>query len=278
MSIAVPAPADRRANPLTRHLGHRPPRAAPHAPPARGAGRRDDPADHVRAAVRVRVRRRDPGADGGSYREFLMGGIFAQTIVFGAFGVAITLANDRTNGAIDRFRSLPIAQRRGARRPRRREPAASMLPIILMSICGLIVGWRIHSGVARRGRRLRADARPSRSRSSGSACCSAACCRRPEAVQGVAFVGDLPAHVHRQHVRAGGDAAGRPARRSRSGTRSRRWRRRCASCSATRGASSARTRPGRCSTPSPTRWIWIVGIVLVCAPIAIRAYRRTTSD
>ena len=37
-----------------------------------------------------------------------MGGIFAQTIVFGAFGVAITLAHDRTNGAIDRFRSLPI--------------------------------------------------------------------------------------------------------------------------------------------------------------------------
>ena len=38
-----------------------------------------------------------------------MGGIFAQTIVFGAFGVAIALAYDRANGAIDRFRSLPIA-------------------------------------------------------------------------------------------------------------------------------------------------------------------------
>src|SRR5258706_13211722 len=49
---------------------------------------------------------RVPG--GGSYREFLMGGIFAQTIVFGAFGVAIALAHDRTNGAIDRFHSLPM--------------------------------------------------------------------------------------------------------------------------------------------------------------------------
>src|SRR5205807_3429811 len=46
---------------------------------------------------------------GGNYREFLMGGIFAQTIVFTAFGVAIALAHDRTNGAIDRFHSLPIA-------------------------------------------------------------------------------------------------------------------------------------------------------------------------
>src|SRR5882724_10020952 len=39
---------------------------------------------------------------GGNYREFLMGGIFAQTLVFGLFGVAIGLAYDFTNGAIDR--------------------------------------------------------------------------------------------------------------------------------------------------------------------------------
>ena len=53
-----------------------------------------------------------------------MGGIFAQTIVFGAFGVAIALANDRTNGAIDRFHSLPIARGAVLGRPRGREPAA----------------------------------------------------------------------------------------------------------------------------------------------------------
>ena len=33
---------------------------------------------------------------GGDYKEFLMGGIFAQTIVFGCFGVAMALSNDRT--------------------------------------------------------------------------------------------------------------------------------------------------------------------------------------
>src|SRR5690349_23388654 len=42
---------------------------------------------------------------GGNYREFLMGGIFAQTIVFTAFGVAMSLAHDRKNQAVDRFRS-----------------------------------------------------------------------------------------------------------------------------------------------------------------------------
>src|SRR5205085_6587734 len=42
---------------------------------------------------------------GGSYREFLMGGIFAQTIVFIAMGVGMSIAFDRTNKAVDRFRA-----------------------------------------------------------------------------------------------------------------------------------------------------------------------------
>ena len=46
----------------------------------------------------------------GNYREYLMGGIMAQTIVFTSFGVALSIANDRKNNAVDRFRSLPIAK------------------------------------------------------------------------------------------------------------------------------------------------------------------------
>src|SRR3954470_20639895 len=86
---------------------------------------------------------RVPG--GGSYREFLMGGIFAQTIVFGAFGVAIALAYDRTNGAIDRFRSLPMARGAVLGGHAVASLIRGLLPIILMALCGLIVGWRIHT-------------------------------------------------------------------------------------------------------------------------------------
>jgi len=50
---------------------------------------------------------------GGSYREFLMGGIFAQTIVFIAMGVGVSIAYDRSNKAVDRFRALPILPNRG---------------------------------------------------------------------------------------------------------------------------------------------------------------------
>ena len=84
---------------------------------------------------------------GGNYREFLMGGIFAQTIVFTAFGVALSLANDRKNQAVDRFRSLPIANGAVLGGHAIANLIKSLLPIALMSICGLAIGWRIRDGV-----------------------------------------------------------------------------------------------------------------------------------
>jgi len=88
-----------------------------------------------------------PLPDGGNYREYLMGGIFAQTIVFTAFGVALSIANDRKNNAVDRFRSLPIAKGAVLSGHAVANLIKSLLPIVLMSLVGLIVGWRIRDGV-----------------------------------------------------------------------------------------------------------------------------------
>jgi ABC-type multidrug transport system permease subunit len=85
--------------------------------------------------------------EGGSYREFLMGGIFAQTLTFGLFGTAMALAYDRTNGAVDRFRSLPIPRNAFLAGHALAGLLRALLPITLMSIAGLIVGWRIHSTI-----------------------------------------------------------------------------------------------------------------------------------
>jgi ABC transporter DrrB family efflux protein len=82
---------------------------------------------------------------GGSYKEFLMGGIFAQTIVFGCFGVAMALAYDRTNGAIDRFHSLPIARATFLSGHSVASLIRSIIPIIFMTATGLAIGWRIHA-------------------------------------------------------------------------------------------------------------------------------------
>lgn len=84
---------------------------------------------------------------GGSYKEFLMGGIFAQTIVFGCFGVALALSHDRNNGAIDRFHSLPIPRASVLAGHAVANLIRSFLPITFMTLTGLVVGWRIHSGV-----------------------------------------------------------------------------------------------------------------------------------
>lgn len=83
----------------------------------------------------------------GSYKEFLMGGIFAQTIVFGAFGVALALSSDRQNGAIDRFHSLPIARSSVLAGHAIANFIRALLPIAFMTATGFVVGWRIHTGV-----------------------------------------------------------------------------------------------------------------------------------
>src|ERR1700685_1079849 len=45
---------------------------------------------------------------GGSYRQYLIGGILIQTLTFGMMGPGASLATDLTEGIVDRFRSLPI--------------------------------------------------------------------------------------------------------------------------------------------------------------------------
>jgi ABC-2 type transport system permease protein len=85
---------------------------------------------------------------GGSYREFLMGGIFAQTIVFVAFGVAMSIAYDRKNQAVDRFRALPMAKGAVLGGHAVANLFKSLLPIAIMSLCGLAIGWRIRDGLA----------------------------------------------------------------------------------------------------------------------------------
>jgi hypothetical protein len=46
----------------------------------------------------------------GGYVQFLMPGIFVQTVAFTLAGTASGVAEDMTKGLIDRYRSLPIAR------------------------------------------------------------------------------------------------------------------------------------------------------------------------
>jgi ABC transporter DrrB family efflux protein len=83
-----------------------------------------------------------------SYREFLLPGIQAQTIVFTAFVVSTGITADVEKGIIDRFRSLPI--RRSAVLIGRSIASLlhSSIGVVVMAATGLCIGWRIRGGVA----------------------------------------------------------------------------------------------------------------------------------
>jgi ABC transporter DrrB family efflux protein len=84
---------------------------------------------------------------GVSYREYLMGGIFAQTVIFGSTFTGAGLAEDMTKGIIDRFRSLPISDSAVLVGRTGSDIFYNSTSIAVMSLTGLIVGWRIRNGM-----------------------------------------------------------------------------------------------------------------------------------
>ncbi|GHF61756.1 transport permease protein [Streptomyces mashuensis] len=85
--------------------------------------------------------------DPDTYREFLMAGIFAQTVTFATAGAGAGIADDMHKGLIDRFRSLPMA--RGAVLTGRTlaDLVQTALTLVVLAVVAVIVGWRIHDGV-----------------------------------------------------------------------------------------------------------------------------------
>ena len=84
---------------------------------------------------------------GGSYREFLIGGTFALTLTFGATFTGVGLADDMQKGIIDRFRSLPMSRSAVVFGRTASDMIYNVLSLIIMALAGLIVGWRIHNGI-----------------------------------------------------------------------------------------------------------------------------------
>ena len=85
---------------------------------------------------------------GSNYREFLLPGIMAQTIIFSAAVVAIGLTNDLEKGIVDRFKSLPISRSSVLIGRSISSLIHSTIGIVVMGLTGLIVGWRIRDGFA----------------------------------------------------------------------------------------------------------------------------------
>ncbi len=84
---------------------------------------------------------------GGSYREFLIAGIFAQTVVFGATFTGAGLAEDIQKGIINRFRALPMSRSALLVGRTVSDVVYNALSLLIMALTGLVVGWGIHTSV-----------------------------------------------------------------------------------------------------------------------------------
>ncbi|MEP7091108.1 MAG: ABC transporter permease, partial [Nocardioidaceae bacterium] len=84
---------------------------------------------------------------GTNYREFLVPGIMAQTIVFSSFVVALGLTSDLDKGIVDRLKSLPISRSTILVGRSISSLIHSSIGVSVMAATGLLIGWRIRDGV-----------------------------------------------------------------------------------------------------------------------------------
>ncbi|HEY1331151.1 MAG TPA: ABC transporter permease [Actinomycetota bacterium] len=81
------------------------------------------------------------------YVDYLMPGIFVQTVVFGAIATAIGLATDLQSGMTERFHALPMARSAVLTGRTSADLTRNVLVVILMMVVGFLVGWRIHTNL-----------------------------------------------------------------------------------------------------------------------------------
>ena len=84
---------------------------------------------------------------GVPYVDFLMPGIFAQTVVFGSIATSIGLATDMKSGLMERFHALPMARSAVLTGRTLADLLRNVFVVILMMTVGFLVGWRIHTNV-----------------------------------------------------------------------------------------------------------------------------------
>jgi ABC transporter DrrB family efflux protein len=85
---------------------------------------------------------------GVPYVDYLMPGIFVQTVSFGAINTAIGLAEDKNRGLLERLRTLPMARSAVLSGRVLADTARNVFIVLLMLAIGYAVGFRTHTNVA----------------------------------------------------------------------------------------------------------------------------------
>ncbi|HVL51658.1 MAG TPA: ABC transporter permease [Actinomycetota bacterium] len=85
---------------------------------------------------------------GGSYVNYLIPGIFIQTVTFGALQSAIGMAADLKSGLLERFRSLPMSRSAVLAGRTTADLFRNTFVVILIAGVGFLVGFRVETGPA----------------------------------------------------------------------------------------------------------------------------------
>src|SRR5918995_4274400 len=88
-----------------------------------------------------------PLPGGGSYREYLMPGIFAQTLAFASATTTIGITDDMQKGLVDRFRSLPMVRSAFLTGRTFADVGYNAGILVVLMLSGLLVGWRVRDGI-----------------------------------------------------------------------------------------------------------------------------------
>ena len=85
---------------------------------------------------------------GGSYHEYLIGGMLGMGLAQTAPGTAVAVVTDMSTGVIDRFRSLPMSRAAVLTARTIADLLTQVIGAIVVAGVGLAIGWRVHTGPA----------------------------------------------------------------------------------------------------------------------------------
>ena len=85
---------------------------------------------------------------GGSYHEYLIGGMLAMGLAQTAPGTSVAVVSDMSTGLIDRFRSLPMSRAAVLTARTLADLLTQVIGALVVAGSGLAIGWRVHTNPA----------------------------------------------------------------------------------------------------------------------------------
>jgi ABC transporter DrrB family efflux protein len=82
---------------------------------------------------------------GTTYVNYLIAGVYVQTVMFGSVSTSVGLAEDLHKGLIERFRALPMARSAVLAGRTTADAARNVLVLIIITAVGYLVGFRVQT-------------------------------------------------------------------------------------------------------------------------------------